>query len=180
MSLEKTLEQSLPETISAVNETFVSDIKSNLARKGLADNENDTKPGQPDLADSFKLRRNTRTNWTVLSDAPHAVAHEEGTKSGSGYSIEPDQQEVLSWIPENVGTYPTREEVAVTEDGYVPSGTWYDPEDGRIYSTGVEHPGVSRQRYIRSAQSTWSRNMHVTLRNNIANQIMAAGFRVSE
>lgn len=178
------LDEDLYAAVNVATREFKLDIQGNLIDTGLSTNENDTKPNQPDLSDSFTFKRPSRGRWMITSDAPHANAHEKGTRGGSDITIKPEDGELLSWVPENPSDYPTPDEVLQsTDEGYVyqdaENVTWYDPEEGRVFSTGVEHPGVEPSKYIFRASAKYEYKLSVRLRNISALAIMNSGFKPS-
>lgn len=175
--MKASLETSVPEAVNVLSQLLKSDIEKQILTQGLV-NENDTKPSQVDLKDSFIVRRAGQSNWIIYSVAPHARALEDGTNQLGGYKIKPNDSDLLSWVPENPAKYPTKSEVS-NEFGYVVEGTWYDPEEGRVFSTGVEHPGVEPHKYVFIAQASWEVDLKRTLVNTVQTSIVSSGFKPS-
>lgn len=129
--LGKRLVKSLPERVA------------NEAKQRGLKNKNDTKPGQPDLTDE--------SSWSILPDhanapedarfvlrttAPHAAAHQVGTRAGPKYRI-PKEGAGVSFIPEDgLSWYNNAPDTARTDD------------DGRVKLPYVKHPGVEDTDYI--------------------------------
>lgn len=172
------LEQDVPAAVNVRARFLKLGILEQIRTEGLI-NENDTKPDQVDLADSFVFRRIGQKNWLIYSVAPHALPLEDGTNDLGGYEIKPNDADLLSWVPENPGQYPTKDEVS-NERGYVVEGTWYDPEQNRVFSTGVEeHPGVEPHKYVFKAQASWEIDLKKSLYLTTGEAIVRSGFKPS-
>lgn len=172
------LEEDVPAAVNTKARILKLDILNQIREEGLV-NENDTKPEQVDLKDSFILRRIGQKNWIIYSVAPHALPLEDGTNHLGGYEIKPNDADLLSWVPENPANYPSKDEVS-NERGFVVEGTWYDPDAGRVFSTGVEHPGVEPHKYVFRAQASWEVDLARDIFITTGDAIVSSGFKPSE
>jgi hypothetical protein len=168
-ALDRNLDTYVLDEVSDQSETLVNRIDKSILAKGLVGDPED-KPDQEPLLGSFESKSRSIDKWTVSSDAPHAAAIEEGA---SNHPIMPDGDKLLSFVPENPSDYPQ-----ASGDEYVPFGTWYDPEEGVVFSTGIEdHPGNKPYNYVRDAQFSWWPTASRKIDNSVKQAIIMAEFR---
>lgn len=180
----KRLESDLEHGIPGMMQSSVVDFKYKYilqsAEAMFSDNRDNRKEGQTSLSSPKSWNRDkvskTHARITSADSAPHALPLELGTDQRE-YEIKPRKKELLSWIPENPSDYPTKGEVGVSNDGYVPQGTWYDEDEGRVFSTGVDHPGFRQHNYIYRAQGVWASSLHKSLRRGTAALIIQNNFK---
>lgn len=170
MALGVNLERKVRSAAESEVDALITAIESQIAQKGLVGDPSD-KPGQPPLVASFKSNASGASEWTIYSTAEHAMALEEGADE---HDIEPKNALYLSWVPDNPADYPTKE-----PGESIPADAWYDPTTGRVYSTGVEHPGNDGYHYIRDAQIGWYRIAHATIDSAVDRAILDSGFNRS-
>lgn len=149
-------------------------IRRWIGKKGLISHDGEGTP----LVESFYVRRMGLSSWKVASEAEHAMPLEEGSQR---HAITPNEKDLLSWVPENPNDYPTKEAqtpITMLEDGDTASGltTWYDPEEGRVYSVGVMHPGNRPYEYITTAQANWQGQLGIDLRTEANKILVKSGF----
>jgi hypothetical protein len=167
-NLESSLERNVQDEVEDQAEKLVDDIERTIESMGLVGDPSD-KPGQIALKDSF-ITVGGGEKIVVTSTAPHAAAIEEGA---SNHPIMPDGDNLLSFVPENPSEYPQ-----ASGDEYVPFGTWYDPEEGVVFSTGIEdHPGNKPYNYMLPAQRKWWPFASSQIRGSVKSSIVSAGFK---
>lgn len=168
-ALEVNLRRKVPSAVEDEVENLIEAIQNKIVQKGLVGDPSD-KPGQPPLVASFKKNSSGSSEWTIYSTAEHAMAIEEGA---SPHRIEPDDAALLAWEPESPAAYPTKDEI----EGF--PQTWYDPDDGMVYSTGVSHPGNEAYHYIAEAQAQWAPIAHIQIEQAVQAAIVQSGFKPS-
>lgn len=169
LALGANLERKVPSAVEDEVETLLEAIVQKIKQKGLV-GDSDDKPSQPPLVSSFKKNKSGSSQWTIYSTAEHAMALEEGA---SPHRIEPDDAALLAWEPENPADYPTKEEAEGRPN------TWYDPDAGMVFSTGVGHPGNEAYHYIAEAQAGWAPIAHIQIEQAVQQAIVEAGFKPS-
>lgn len=174
-SLQEDLENGIPAIMQTQSFDLATKYIPNSADAMFQDNRDNRKEGQTSLSSvkSWNRDRVSDTHARIVSadSAPHALPLELGTKTD--YEISPNGDNLLSWVPEDPSQYPTKED----GDDYIKAGTWYDEEAGRVFSTGVTHPGVDRHNYVYRAQGTWAGNLHKELRRGTADLIIKNGWK---
>jgi hypothetical protein len=168
--LGNNLRDDVPEKVDDQVSKLRNQIVKEIEQKGLVGDPND-KADQVPLAASFNKNKAGGSEWVIYSTADHSMAIEEGAQP---HRIEPENVDLLSWVPEDPSKYPHK-----TGDKYIPVETWYDPEKGRVFSTGVNHPGNDAYHYVRDAQIKWSVQWYITMDNTVKEAILKAGFRRS-
>jgi len=169
LQLDQNIEFSVNSAVDESVDNLIGDIERVINEMGLVGDPSD-KPGQPPLVSSFKSQGSGSGEWLIYSTAEHAMAIEEGADP---HPITPNASgTLLSWIPENPGDYPSKK-----PDETVPGGTWYDPEKGVVFSTGVQHPGNDGYGYIDQAQTQWWRFAQPKIGAAVDRAIITSGFR---
>lgn len=159
------VEDKVEEEVDNLLEAIITEIE----KKGLRGDPSD-KPDQPPLAASFQANRAGGSEWIIYSTAEHAMPLEQGADP---HRIEPKNVDLLSWVPENPADYPTIDEIEVFPQ------TWYDPDDGVVYSTGVTHPGNRAYKYVLDAQSSWAAIAKIRIDQTVREAIIRSGFKPS-
>jgi hypothetical protein len=168
LALGANLERKVPSAVEDEVDALIESIEDKIVQKGLVGDPSD-KPGQPPLVASFKESSSGSSRWTIYSTAEHAMALEEGADP---HRIEPKNAVMLSWVPENPSDYPKK--------GDPDRGkTYYDPDSGMVFSTGVDHPGNDEYAYITEAQAAWAPIAHVQIEESVKDAIVEAGFKPS-
>lgn len=179
-SLESDLEDGIPTIMQNSIWDFIGEDIPQAVEQKLGDNTGNRKDGQTSLSSpkSWEKDRISKTHARVLSadSAPHALPLQTGTNKKE-YPIEPKEKELLSWVPDDPSSYQKKGEVGVSNDGYIPQGTWYDEDEGRVFSTGVDHPGFGEYNYMIRAQGNWAKDLNKSLRRGTASLIIQNNFK---
>jgi len=166
--LDSSIEDNVKDEVENQAENLVDDIESTIKSMGLVGDPSD-KPGQIPLSESFTVR-GVEEKLVVTSTAPHASAIQSGADE---HPITPNDATLLSFVPEDSSKYPQKS----PEDGEYPLGTWYDPEQGVVFSTGVMHPGNDAYNYMGPAQMKWWQFAQPEIRASVKRSIIGAGFK---
>lgn len=169
LALGANLERKVPSAVEDEVDALIDAIEMKIKNKGLVGDPDD-KPDQEPLVASFQSSASGSSQWTIFSTAEHAMAIEEGAKP---HRIEPKDAALLAWEPENPSAYPTKDEAEGRPT------TWYDPDDGMVYSTGVSHPGNDAYHYVAEAQAQWAPIAHIQIEQSVQAAIVEAGFKPS-
>lgn len=161
--LEERLDSDIQAVVSQLSSTMHAKIMQQIDVVGLS-NRNDTKPDQPDLFGSFDRETiSPNKHWRITSDAPHALAHEEGADP---HPITPDTAGAIAFIPENQGKYHYK--------------FWGEGEYSEyVVFGGVMHPGAEGKNYILRAQRLWDQKAEDDLRSVTQRNIVSSGFKPS-
>lgn len=175
LALGANLERKVPNEVENEVNKLINAIEEKIVEKGLVGDPSD-KPGQPPLVASFRKNQSGNNEWTIYSTAEHAMALEEGA---SPHTIEPDNANLLAFVPDDPSKYPQKSNV-MTSDGYALTDSWYDPEKGMVFATKVDHPGNKEYNYISEAQARWYPIAHININSAVKNSIRQAGFKDEE